>query len=417
MLVVLVISLITTSIYFFYISLIRNIKSQEFEPATNYSPLHYAIIIPCLNESKVIEATLERLLSNLGNRDASIYLVDDDSDDDTVEKIKKFTDKRIKLIEKKKPNAQKGKGHSLNLVFEQIKQDFLHIDDKSIIVTIIDSDGFLCDEAFYIADSIFMDPTNDAAQARVKILRNKYKYNFLINFQDIEFFEIIDNIQRFRMHTDTVGLGGNGQFTRLSALKELETPWSPCLLEDYDLTIRMLLNGHKIIYTGNLIIFQQGLTSYKRYVKQRSRWVQGSIQCIKYVPKILSSSNIPTVGKVEMLYFLLQPFMNLINIFIIAVSAYLILSYIIFHLKIHTLISLILMLLITVYPGYIFSKRYCTDINRINETTKYEMILIKMQGLLMYVYTLLTIPSVLLAFFRQIFGFKSWIKTEREEDS
>lgn len=178
LLVLLVISLVTTSIYFFYISLIRNIKSAEFEPSKDHSPLHYAIIIPCLNESKVIEATLERLLSNLGARDASIYLVDDDSDDDTVEKIKQFTDKRIKLIEKKKPNAQKGKGHSLNLVFEQIKKDLHHLAEDSIVVTIIDSDGFLCDDAFYIADTIFKDPTNDAIQARVNILRNKHKYHF-----------------------------------------------------------------------------------------------------------------------------------------------------------------------------------------------------------------------------------------------
>ena len=44
-----------------------------------------------------------------------------------------------------------------------------------------------------------------------------------------------------RIRTGTVSLGGNGQFTRLSALLEIgEQPWNASLTEDLDLTISLL---------------------------------------------------------------------------------------------------------------------------------------------------------------------------------
>ena len=50
--------------------------------------------------------------------------------------------------------------------------------------------------------------------------------------------------QRGRQRVGSVGLGGNGQFTRLTALQSLATaPWTDCLTEDLDLGIRLLCRG------------------------------------------------------------------------------------------------------------------------------------------------------------------------------
>ncbi|MBO0471983.1 glycosyltransferase [Enterococcus sp. DIV0242_7C1] len=411
------ISLILISIYYIYITIIKHADELYIENAGLMSPtLQYVVVIPCFNEDKVIRATLSSLLDfSLPN--LAIYVIDDDSSDDTIKIVNDFNDPRINLIEKHKPNAQKGKGHSLNTAYQRILKDYSHADPENVIITILDADGFLCPNAFEIADRIFSHPTIHGIQARVRIINNYKQGNLLSLLQDIEFYEVIGAMQKFRMKTKTVGLGGNGQFTRLSSLKKLsETPWTDCLLEDYDLTIRLLLNKDRLVYSDQLVIYQQGLTSYRRYLKQRSRWIQGSLQCHSYIRRVITSTSLTGSGKLEMLFFLIQPYLNLLNSIIVIISIELLCRALLDGATLRSFFTITIMFLITIYPGLSFTKRY------INATTKIDMIdnspkiRSYIGGMLMYIYIFLTIPSIVLAFTRQLLGKTSWFKTTREEN-
>lgn len=373
------------------------------------------MIIPCFNEEKVIKQTLLSLL-RFTEPNLMVYVVDDDSSDNTLNVINGISDPRIKVIRKKKPNAQKGKGHSLNIAYESILKDYWTIDSDQVIVTVLDADGFLCADAFTIADRIFSHSDIHGIQARVRIINNYRTGNWLTLLQDIEFYEVIGNIQKLRMKTKTVGLGGNGQFTRLSVLEKLTgIPWSDCLLEDYDLTIRLLLNNEQIVYTDKLIIYQQGVRNYQRYIKQRSRWIQGSLQCHSYMFHLLKTGSLSKIGKLEMFYFLLQPYYNLVNSVILLVSIKLLSQSLIEGITIKSLITLFLMTFITIYPGLSFSRRYINETKEIETIENSPKLRSYLGGMLMYLYIFLTIPSILLAFARQLTGKKSWIKTQREE--
>lgn len=373
------------------------------------------MIIPCFNEEKVIKQTLLSLL-RFTEPNLMVYVVDDDSSDNTLNVINGISDPRIKVIRKKKPNAQKGKGHSLNIAYESILKDYWSIDSDQVIVTVLDADGFLCADAFTIADRIFSHSDIHGIQARVRIINNYRNGNWLTLLQDIEFYEVIGNIQKLRMKTKTVGLGGNGQFTRLSVLEKLTgIPWSDCLLEDYDLTIRLLLNNEQIVYTDKLIIYQQGVRNYQRYIKQRSRWIQGSLQCHSYMFHLLKTGSLSKIGKLEMFYFLLQPYYNLVNSVILLVSIKLLSQSLIEGITIKSLITLFLMTFITIYPGLSFSRRYINETKEIETIGNSPKLRSYLGGMLMYLYIFLTIPSILLAFARQLTGKKSWIKTQREE--
>lgn len=415
--VVYFLSMFSISIYYIYITLIKSAKEVYIE--TIFIPeytVYYAVVIPCFNEEQVIKETLRSLL-RFPMENLAIYIVDDDSSDDTLKVINDFSDFRIKLIKKKKPNAQKGKGHSLNVAYRKILEDYQQIESDRVIVTVLDADGFLCADAFTIADRIFTHSDIHGIQARVRIINNYKKGNWLTLLQDIEFYEVIGNIQKLRMKSKTVGLGGNGQFTRLSVLKKFEdTPWSDCLLEDYDLTIRLLLNNEQIVYTDQLIIYQQGVTNYKRYIKQRSRWIQGSIQCHSYMLKLLKTNSLSKIGKLEMFYFLLQPYYNLINSMILLISIRLLVYSLLEEVTLKSVITLLLMAIITVYPGLTFSKRYIKETIGIETIENSPKIRSYLGGLLMYLYIFLTIPSILVAFVRQLAGKKTWIKTKREEN-
>jgi cellulose synthase/poly-beta-1,6-N-acetylglucosamine synthase-like glycosyltransferase len=107
----------------------------------------------------------------------------------------------------------------------------------------------------------------------------------------MEFTVFTEIFQRARQLIGSVGLGGNGQFVRLAALDSLgDAPWSDCLTEDLDLGVRILLEGWRNAYCPTVCVDQQAVTEVKRWVRQRTRWFQGHLQCWRLIPAILRSS-------------------------------------------------------------------------------------------------------------------------------
>ena len=94
----------------------------------------------------------------------------------------------------------------------------------------------------------------------------------LRDFQDAEFRTTIAAMQVLRGYTLSVGLGGNGQFSRLAALDAIGAsagdPWHGSLLEDYELSLHLMLAGwqtrylHAVSYTH--------LDVYKRQPPRRA---------------------------------------------------------------------------------------------------------------------------------------------------
>jgi cellulose synthase/poly-beta-1,6-N-acetylglucosamine synthase-like glycosyltransferase len=129
--------------------------------------------------------------------------------------------------------------------------------------------------------------------------------------QDLEFACIANASQILRNALGTVGLGGNGQFVRMSSLMALGyTPWSKCLVEDLELGLRIHLGGDRVRYLSHASVNQQGLVDVKRLLRQRTRWAQGNLQCAAYVPKLIASRKISNAALLEMLYYLLAPWFN-----------------------------------------------------------------------------------------------------------
>jgi len=95
-----------------------------------------------------------------------------------------------------------------------------------------------------------------AAQTGVRIIN---RHSIMVRLQDIEFFSYARIFQQGRNHLGSVGLGGNGQFTRLSALMSLgATPWTECLTEDLDLGLQLVIKGWRLAFTDKAFVHQQG---------------------------------------------------------------------------------------------------------------------------------------------------------------
>ncbi|WP_311908484.1 glycosyltransferase [Carnobacterium divergens] len=383
--------------------------------------LYYVFLIPCLNEEKVIKRTIYNLLK-LRYKRMMIIPIDDASDDRTAKIIEGIKDKRVRLLKRTKPNAQKGKGAALNDAYKRVLKKAKSLNmEKEVVIAIIDGDGRLGTNVIREANRAFSNKAVCAAQCRVRIINTQHILPFL---QDVEFFTMISDIQNVRSYIQSVGLGGNGQFTRLTALKALgKEPWGDSLLEDYDMTLRLLLRNGKISYLSNGTVYQQGLSSVKKLIYQRSRWVQGNIQCLKYLKKVKKSKRLKKEAKLDIYYFLAQPFINLIGSIIFFMSwVWITISFIqVIKLCIEGTSSWIslflylgLLILITSLPGFVFTIRHYFNTNHIRAQKGNTFIECFFAGFAMTVYNIITIPSVWIAFKRYLLGENSWLKTERE---
>lgn len=384
-------------------------------PQTLDQQLRYFVIVPCYNESGVIKQTLTHLLQF---KRFEVVVVDDDSSDDSVDQIQQIHRPRLHLLRRHAPAAHTGKGDVLNFaldyICQRVEQD--GSDKDKTVIGVIDADAQLAANALDCLDAYFSSPNTNVTQMRVKMYPH-FK-NVLQVLQDIEFFSINHMAQIMRMYTRTVGLSENGQFFRLQPILDRigVHPWGNALLDDYELTIKMMLKRLYVDYMTDTYVYQEALTSPKRLIRQRSRWVQGDLNCLKYLPQIIKSRVLSRTQKFGIYYFLLQPWINLLadlSIIVLTIVSFWRInefdggwsSPAITVLVIGTLI------LFSLLWGIIFSLFYRHDLRRHHEPK-----INKRQALILpigvsYMYILLFF-SIVMAFVRWIDHQNSWIKTD-----
>jgi 1,2-diacylglycerol 3-beta-glucosyltransferase len=288
-------------------------RARVWPTDSKASGFAYYFIVPALNEAKVITNTLRSLLEISTEQSLTILVVDDGSDDGTANAVRTIAAPNVMLIERTLPNARKGKGEVLNCAYRMIGADVdrRELRREEVIVGIVDADGRLPPDVLGSVNDAFKDPLTGGAQIQVRIINRSA--GWLARCQDYEFLTFSTFVQNAREHLGSVGLGGNGQFTRLSALDELgDDPWSGCLTEDLDLGIRFALNGWNNRFIDKTFVAQQGLTSPRRITRQRTRWMQGHFQCWKHLPAIMRSPEVSTISAFDLSWYLAAPAVTLI---------------------------------------------------------------------------------------------------------
>lgn len=302
-------------------------------PPGDAASFDWHLFIPARDEAAVIGRTLDHLRATLP--EAHLWVVDDASLDATATIVgnRAAMDEHVHVVSRCLPEARTGKGDALNAAFRALTETLsADIDRSKVVVGVLDADGEPagnCLDAI-AADHLFGRDDVGAVQICVRMVNRDNRRPFpggsrvanffgqlLVRMQDLEFRAPISAIQMIRQRTKTVGLGGNGQFARLSALDTIagndERPWRGSLLEDYELSLHLLIAGYRSEYTMDTLVDQEGLPSLRRLLTQRTRWGQGTMQCGAYLPKIWSSRNVSTLGALEASYYLIQPWLQLLG--------------------------------------------------------------------------------------------------------
>jgi 1,2-diacylglycerol 3-beta-glucosyltransferase len=278
--------------------------------------LFFVFLMPCLNEEKVILGSLQRLLSLPGGNFV-VLVIDDGSDDRTAEVVGAAVGDQVWLLSRKPPEARQGKGEALNAAVRFLTGSgrLAGRDPGQVIVVVVDADGRLDPHAVSAVSPYFADPMVGAVQIGVRI--NNRGASRLARMQDMEFVIYTEVFQRGRRHLGSVGLGGNGQFMRLSALLSLGgSPWTRSLTDDLDLGVRLLAAGWRNEYCSAAAVHQQGVVELRRLIRQRSRWFQGHLQSWTLIPLVLRST--PRRARSDLLYHLSSPAILLIASFLSA---------------------------------------------------------------------------------------------------
>jgi cellulose synthase/poly-beta-1,6-N-acetylglucosamine synthase-like glycosyltransferase len=397
----------------------RGAQAATMEPPKigGAAPERFWIIVPCLNEERVVGRTVSAALALTGppGTVSRVLVVDDGSDDGTPAALAAIKHPNLVVMRRTLPNARRGKGEALNqayrLILSQTKAE--RIDPRRVAVGVIDGDGRGSTNMLTEVARIMQDAKVGAVQCRVRI-HNRDR--ILGAVQDLEFGSIVNASQLLRNSVGSVGLGGNGQFARLSALAALGTkPWSKCLVEDLELGLRLHLAGFVVRFASRAAVTQQGVVDVRRLVRQRTRWAQGNLQCAGYVPRLIGSRKITNGAMLEMLYYLLSPWMNALGAVFVAglfgVAAYSLLPgheptpYAGSWLELA--LAIVLWAGATMAPGLVWAVAHRMQLR------DERMSRLLLAGLVFPAFLFLGLLATVRAIGRQVSGRHGWAKTER----
>lgn len=272
------------------------------------------LLVPARNEEIVIEGTLRAMSRLEYDGPRRVLVIDDGSQDATPQITDRWAaqDPDVRVLHRVAPHAAQGKSEALNHAYRQLC-DWLAAGDPwlagrepdDVILVIVDADGRLQSGALAEVAPYFADPAVGGTQIGVRIWNARD--NLLARMQDLEFVGFSWLVQRARDWWGSTGLGGNGQFTRLSALMSLgEEPWRRgALTEDLDLGLRMVGAGWRVRFCHRTYVDQQGLTTWRPLLRQRTRWIQGHYQCWRHLGPLLRARRAPLLTRLDLAVYLL----------------------------------------------------------------------------------------------------------------
>lgn len=271
----------------------------------------FALVVPAHNEELVLEATLDSLVA-LDYGPYCVLVVDDGSTDTTSARARAYeSGGRVMVVRRPPEVAGQGKGavlnHGYRILNELLEQNdpfVASLDGREVVVGIVDADGCLEPNALREVARYFADP--DVGGVQMGVIIDNADDGLIPRCQDLEFVGFSHLAQAARDRIGSVGLGGNGQFTRLEALRSLgRPPWTDCLTEDLDLGLNLTRLGWKIRFCRATSVTQQGVRTVRAWLRQRTRWAQGHYQCWDHVPRLLTAGNVPLITRLDLVLYLL----------------------------------------------------------------------------------------------------------------
>ncbi len=235
-------------------------------PPTGAAPRFVSVIVPAVNEEKVIARTLQVLLAS-EHRDFEALVVDDGSTDSTAELVSDVAarDSRVRLVRARAG----GKAAALNAGLRAASAD---------VVVTMDADTLLAPQTIGRLVAPFDDPSVDAVCGNVEVGNVR---NVLTAFQSVEYVtsQNFDRRAFERLNCITVVPGATGAWRRRRVL-DVGGYSADTLTEDADLTLQVLSRGGRVVYAPDARSRTEAPETVAALARQRFRWSFGTFQCM-----------------------------------------------------------------------------------------------------------------------------------------
>ncbi|MDA8292066.1 MAG: glycosyltransferase family 2 protein [Actinomycetota bacterium] len=297
-------------VYYAALAVLATRPARRPEPAGE--PL-VVVVVPAHDEELVIAATVEGLTRSRYTGGWRVLVMDDASGDSTgpVARAAARGDRRVRVVERGPDVGGRGKSSVLNHGYRLVSEWAESGDPwlagsrpEDLVLGVVDADGRLDPSCFESVAPYFSDPSVGTVQVGVRIANAGR--SLLARMQDMEFVAFTWLVQVARDRIGSSGLGGNGQFVRLDALRSLgPEPWSPhALTEDLDLGLRLVERGWTTRFCPYAYVEQQGLESWRPLLRQRTRWIQGHYQCWRHIPRLVAARHVDWRARADLVAYL-----------------------------------------------------------------------------------------------------------------
>lgn len=264
----------------------------------------FALIVAAHNEEIVIGDIVESLKSIEYPKELyDIFVVADNCNDKTAEMAKN----KGAIVYERFNKDKRGKGYALEWMFSKL----FKMNKKYSAVAIFDADNLVHKD--------FLKEMNKKLCEGYKVVQGYLdsknpEDTWITGSYSIGFWT---NNRMFQLGKSNIGLstqlGGTGFCIETNILKKLG--WgATCLTEDLEFTCKLILNGYKIGWAHDAIVYDEKPLTLSQSWRQRKRWMQGfadvySRYFLKLIKKAVTSfSFIP----LDCALYSIQPIMTIL---------------------------------------------------------------------------------------------------------
>jgi cellulose synthase/poly-beta-1,6-N-acetylglucosamine synthase-like glycosyltransferase len=222
------------------------------------------IIVPCYNEERTVEKTIESLLAlEYPKEKLTVFAVDDGSKDGTWEALKVYENHpQVRIFHKENG----GKHTALNLGLEYVTSD---------IVGCLDADSWVDSQALKEMALVFDDPQVMAVTPAIKIHDPKSVIQYI---QKAE-YAVSAFVRRTFSWMDSLFITpGPFSLFRRSVFDELGPYRAAHNTEDMEIAMRMQSVHMKIENAPSAHVYTNAPKTYRSLFRQRYRWTYGFIK-------------------------------------------------------------------------------------------------------------------------------------------
>lgn len=249
----------------------RRFKKLDDSPLDNYPSV--AVLVPCYNEGLVIQESLEALSQLKYPGELNIYILDDQSTDNTAEIAKAFQVRFSRIHYLYVPEMEiKGKSSVLNYGLKSTHSDYF---------CIFDGDNQPEPESVLrLVHAAEKTEKSGGAVGYVKTIN--HDTNILTRMIALEFlvFQLLMQSGRYQLFK-AGALAGTNMLLRRTVIEEAGGYDPKALAEDAELTVRVTSLGYLLPVVHHARTWEQEPEQLRALIKQRTRWLTGNIYLLE----------------------------------------------------------------------------------------------------------------------------------------